>query len=76
MYNDNLFDILISVVFVISPQIGGLGPKTQDIVILFRLCKEETLPDFYLEALTIRSELDLMQYQRGQINNLIGKYII
>ena len=56
-----------------SPQIGVLGPKAQDLVIPFLLGEGENLPGFHLRALTIRSELDLMQYQTGQINNLTGK---
>ena len=59
-----------------STQLGGLGPKSQDLVIPFFLGEGETIPDFYLRALTIISKLVLMRYQTVQINNLIGKYIM
>ena len=58
-----------------SPQLGGLGPKSQDLVIPFRLGEGEPLPYFHLRALAIRSELVLMRYKTGHINNLRGKYI-
>ena len=74
--NYNRFDLLIAFVFYMSPQLGGLELKAQDLVIPFHLGEGETLPEFHLRALTIRSELDLMQYQTGQINNLAGKYIM
>ena len=35
MYCDNGFELLIVVVFFISPQLGGLVPKSQDLVIPF-----------------------------------------
>ena len=75
MYNYNGFDLLISVVFSMITQLGGLVPKSQDLVIPFHLGKIETLLYYYLRALKIIIELNLMQYQTGQINNLTGKYI-
>ena len=44
MNNYNGFDHLIYVFFSVSPQLGGLGPKSQDLVIPFFLGKGETLP--------------------------------
>ena len=73
MHYENLFDLLIAVVFAVIPQLVGLGPKYQDLVIPFRLGSEEPLSDFILRALEIRSELVLMRYQKGNINNLTGK---
>ena len=35
MNNDNGFGLIIAVVFVMIPQLGGLGPKSQDLVISF-----------------------------------------
>ena len=32
MKNDNEFDLLVEVLFFVIPQIGGIGPKDQDIV--------------------------------------------
>ena len=76
MNNDNVFYLLIYVVFDISNQIGGLGTKSQDLVISFCLGEVETLPQFQIRALHIRSEIFLLQDETGQINNLIGKYIM
>ena len=74
MNNDNGFDLIFAVVFAMSPQLGGLGTKYQDLVIPFFLYEGETLPKLHLRALKIISKLFLLQYQTGQINNLTGKY--
>ena len=37
MHNKNGFDLLIAVVLAMNPQLGGLEPKSQDLVIPFRL---------------------------------------
>ena len=58
------------------PQLGGLGPKAQDLVIPFRLGEGEILSDFHIRALVIISELVLMRYQTVHINNFTGKYIM
>ena len=33
MNNDNYFELIISFLFAMSPQLGGIGPKSQDPVI-------------------------------------------
>ena len=76
MHCDNGFELLIVVVFVMSPQLGGIWSKAQDLVITFFLGEGEPLPDFHLRALTIRIKLELIRYQTGQINNITGKYIM
>ena len=76
MNNYNVFDLLIAVVFNMSPQLGVLGPKDQYLGISFCLGELEALPKFHLKALQIRSKIFLSQDQTGQINNLIGKYIM
>ena len=53
--NENGLDILIGAVFATSPQLWGLGPKYQDLVIYFCLVGLETLPQFHLRDLQIRS---------------------
>ena len=73
MYNYNGFDLLVYVVFAMITLLGGLEPKSQDLVIPFRLGEIETLPYYYLISLTIIIELNLIQYQTKQINNLTGK---
>ena len=76
MHYENLFELIIAVVFAISTQIGGLGTKAKDFVIPFHLSEEETLSYFHLRTLAIRSELVLMRDKIGQINNLTVKYIM
>ena len=76
MNNNNIFDLLIAVVFGMSPQLGGLGPKSQDLVILFFIGEGENPHQLNLRALHIRSENFLLQYKTRQINNLTGKYIM
>ena len=73
MNNDNIFDLLIDVVFAMSTQLGGIGPKYQDLVVYFCLGEGENLPQFHLRDIHIRSENFLLQYQTGQIDNLKGK---
>ena len=74
MNNDNGFDLLIVVVFAMSPQLGGLGPKSKDLVIYFHLGEGDSLPKVHLRALNTRSESLLFRYKIGQIKNPTGKY--
>ena len=53
---DNSFDIFIAVVFSMSHQLGGLGPKYQDLVIYFRPGEGETIPQFHLRDLQAQIE--------------------
>ena len=76
MYYDSVFEPLITVVFNIIPQLGGLGPKSQDSVIPFCLDEVESLKYFHLRALAIKSELIFMRHKIGHSNNLTEKYII
>ena len=76
MHCDNGFELLISIVFAMSIQPGGIGPKAQDLVIPFRLVEGETIPDFHLRALTIISELELKRDQIGHTHILTVKYIM
>ena len=76
MDNDNGFDLLIAVVFAMSPQLGGLGPKYQYLVISLFLGEEENILQFHIRALHIRSETFLLQEKTGKINNLTGEYIM
>ena len=75
MHYENLFELIIAVIFSTIPKLGGLGPKAQDIAIPFHLCEGEPLPNFDLIALEIISKIVFMRDQIGQINNLTGKYI-
>ena len=59
MYYDSVFENLITVVFNIIPQLGGLGPKSQDSVIPFCLDEVESLKYFHLRALAIKSDVDI-----------------
>ena len=73
MNNDNGFDLLIDAVFATSPQLGGIGPKPQDLVISFHLGEVENHTKFHIRDIQIRSENFLLQNQTVQINNLTGK---
>ena len=75
MHCESLSELLTAVLFTMSPQLEGLGPKTQYLVILFFFGQGEALPYFHLISLTIRSGLEFMRDQTGQINKLTGKYI-
>ena len=76
MHYYNGFELLIAFSFSAIPQLGGIGPKAQDLVISFCLGEGESLPYFHLRDLSIRSELVLMIYQTRNINKLTGKKIM
>ena len=69
-----IFNLLLDFFFAMSPQLGGLGLKYQDLVISFWLGEGETLQQLRLRALQIRSEFFPLQDETGQINNLTSKY--
>ena len=73
--NVNGFDLLIAVVFTIKTKLVVLGPKAQYLMISFCLGEGETIPQYHLIFLQVRSEKFLLQDDTGQINNPTGKYI-
>ena len=73
MHNVNGFELLTAIVFAMSPQLGGLGPKSQDLMIYVCLVEGENLPQFHLRDLHIRAEIFLLQDQTGRINNITCK---
>ena len=73
---DNCFELLISVVVDIIPQLGGLGPKFRYLVISFCHGEGENLSQFHLRALKARSVFFLLKDETGKINNLTDKYIM
>ena len=73
MNNENVFYLIIAFIFYMTTQLGGLVPKSQDLVISFRLSEGETLPKLHLRALQIISEIFLLKDKTGQIKNLTGK---
>ena len=54
---ENYFDLLIIAVFVMSPKIVWLVPKSQDLVIYFCLGEWGTLPQLQIRALQAKSEI-------------------
>ena len=76
MHYDNVYELIITVVFSMIHQLGGLGPKSQDFLIPFCLVEGEPLTAFHLRSLAIISEIVSMRYQTLKINNLTGKYIM
>ena len=61
MNNYNGSDLIIGVLFAMSPQLGVIGPEAQDLMISFILGEGETFPQFHLGYLHIRSEIFLLQ---------------
>ena len=72
----NIFDLLVTVFFAMSPQIGLIGPKYQGLVISFCLGKGETIPQSHLRYIQARSKIFMLNDETGQIKNLTGKYIM
>ena len=66
----------MAVVFSMIPQLGVIGPKSQDIVISFCLGEGESLPELHSRALQSRRNIYLLNDEIGQANNLTGKYIL
>ena len=60
MKNDNVFDILVVIVFDMIPQLGCIGHKYQDLVTPFQLKKGESLPYFHLWDFQARSKIYLL----------------
>ena len=58
-----------------SPQLGVFVTKAQYLVISFFLGEGETIPQFHLRAIHIKSEIFLLQDITVKTNNLTGKYI-
>ena len=73
MQYENGFELLIAVVYSMSPQLGGIGHKAQELGIPFQISEGQPLPYFHLVSLSIRSKLVLKRYQTGQINDPTGK---
>ena len=76
MRHVNGFELLIAVVFNMIPQLGVLGPKSQELLIPSCLGEGESLTYFHLRALAIKIELILMRDEICHINNLTVKYIM
>ena len=53
---DNGFELIIAFIFSMSPQLGVLVTKSQDLVIYFRLGEGETITQLHLRSLQARSE--------------------
>ena len=66
MNNNNGFGIIIPVVFSMYTQLGVLGPKSQDLVISFHIGEGETLPQFHLKSIQVRSEIYCCKIKKGK----------
>ena len=60
MNHDKVFGLNNDFVFVMSPQLGRLGPKSHEILVSFCLGEGETLPQLQLRDLHIRSKFFLL----------------
>ena len=66
----------MAVVFAMSTQLGGIGPKYQDLVTLFQILNSEPLPAFHLQALQARRKNYLLYDNTVHKSNLTGKYFM
>ena len=55
MHIENAFDLHVTILFSIIPQLGVIGSKSQDFLISFCLGKVESLPKFRLRDIQERS---------------------
>ena len=72
---DNGFDLLIAVYFSMSTQLGELGPKSQYLVISFRL-GEGGLSQNSTSELFRPEVIFLLDYETGKIKNLTSEFIM
>ena len=66
MNNKNGFGLSIAFIFAIIPQLGGLRPKYQDLVISFCLCEGKNIPQFRLRALHIKSGISCSHMKKDK----------
>ena len=66
MNSDNVIYLIVYVVFYMSPQLILLGPKSQDLVISFHIGEGETLPQFHLKSIQVRSEISCCKIKKGK----------
>ena len=71
MNNDNIFYLIVSIVFAVSPQLGVIGPKDQDLVISCALVKEKLFlvqgPDQHVHFFYARSRFRLPRNGRANL---------
>ena len=65
MNNYNVFDLILTVFFGMSPHIGVIVLRTQKLVTYFQHIYGETLPDFQLRYFQARSEFYLLNDKTG-----------
>ena len=65
MNNENVFDLLIAVVFAMIPWLGGIGPKAQDLVIYFCLGEGRIIPQLHLTPKSCIAASIWSVYRRG-----------
>ena len=65
MNNENVFDLLIAVVFAMIPWLGGIGPKAQDLVIYFCLGEGRIIPQLHLTPKSCIAAFIWSVYRRG-----------
>ena len=66
---DNRFNLLDTVLFDTSIQIGGLGPKDQYLLVSFCLGIGGNLPQLHLRDLQARGEIFLLNDETGKVKN-------
>eukprot|EP00957_Ditylum_brightwellii_P029621 2238195-Ditylum_brightwellii.AAC.2 len=69
------FDLLITLIFGVSHQLGRQHDDAQMLVNKFSIKSGEQLSNFHHRALNTQETIHLMQDQTGQSKKIIGKYI-
>eukprot|EP00957_Ditylum_brightwellii_P210166 15364630-Ditylum_brightwellii.AAC.1 len=69
------FDVLVTIIFGVSPQLGRKHKNAQILVIKFTIYSGEKLSNFCHRALNTQATIQLMQDKTGQSNKFVSKYI-
>jgi hypothetical protein len=75
-HNSNGFYILNTIIWENSPQLGGQGDSAEHRVMNYYIIPGDTITEFYVRAVNIKSQLNLLQDNTGQNNKLTGKFLM
>ena len=75
-HNSDGFYILNTIIWENSPQLGGQGDSAEHRVMNYYIIPGNTITDFYVRAVNIKSQLNLLQDNTGQNNKLTGKFLM
>jgi hypothetical protein len=75
-HNSDGFYILNTIIWENSPPLGGQGKSAEHRVMNYYIIPGNTITEFYVRAVNIKSQLNLLQDNTGQNNKLTGKFLI